>query len=239
MPVVGSPGVLLAEAKGLGLSTVLGALHTATNSKLRELRSKPARGLRAQERNVLSAAGSIAFEGTSILTAAVIDVLINSNDRSVENIFISDGGEVMVIDTEDGSLEYHGPPNSAMIPGTPQYEGARRAYLGGDAWVGGLDYRCHTRDGKLGNQFPPQLRECLVRVADRSAFSPQSLGHNDSSAFRQRCCQRSVCVPEQLPLRARELLVDGMEAVLERLVPGFRDTSLKQPSACPLRTEAR
>ena len=89
--------------------------------------------------------------------------------------------------------------------------------------------------GEVGIQFPPKLRTCLQSVANGSAFSgggtwvvapPRVFSPYRISA----CCHEVVaCVPRQLQQRAEELLRDGFEAVLARLVPKFANRSAVVP----------
>jgi hypothetical protein len=186
----------------------------------------------------------------ALLTAAVIDTLIHVRDRSIENVFVEPAsGRVMLIDTIDTSLDFRSSLklNSVMIPATrlfTQYQvgvGDERLL---HRVARALDYRCHVPGGAqgaggvLGDSYPPALRQCLQRVASGEAVARAGRAatfvrlpggaHGKLSPWRSlpACCySHTACIPEEIRLRAEELLRLGFERVLARLVGEFANGS--------------
>ena len=261
-------GVLLATARGHSLRGLIGPLTNAYDPGVRLSNT--------ESRVRHSAYRRLRFNSSDVLTAAVVDTLIHSSDRQLENVFVAEAaGEALklsLIDTEEGSLDYgqRGALDSLMLPGTRIFESyASFPEPSIEAHVAQhFDYRCHVprhnvpgddrlsrtpaghqrysglrelgstsseRRYALGTDFPPALRTCLQSVANGSIFSahgpwivvpPRSFLPNRISA----CCHRiAVCVPENLQQRAVELLRDGLESVLTRLVLNFVNRTRSPP----------
>jgi hypothetical protein len=120
-----------------------------------------------------------------VVKAAVFDLLFSEQDRHGQNVFVSEDGDVVVLDNE-GSF---GPVNSMLLPGGQKFEIYRIGYgavccgnlPGGkpkncpgkqsetsapEVWV---DYRCHIPGRFVGTNLPPGVEPFLRRVEKMSA----------------------------------------------------------------------
>jgi hypothetical protein len=119
----------------------------------------------------------------AIVSAAVIDTLINMQDRTLENMFATDDGHLTMIDSVQNSFDYGsdrtsrgsrgGGPDSILLPHSQLSEELRAAK--GDRHAALFDYRCHTIGGHVGRSFAPPLKTCLERISGgRSPFNTSS-----------------------------------------------------------------
>ncbi|KAK3286493.1 hypothetical protein CYMTET_5953 [Cymbomonas tetramitiformis] len=118
------------------------------------------------------------INGTHVTLAAIFDLLVLQGDRHAENVHLSEGGRLTLIDNLDKSFVF---PNSIFLPQTFISE---RMYVGNGAvrdavtkklasFADGspskaawprlkLDYRCHEdKRGKL----PEGVNECLAKLS--------------------------------------------------------------------------
>jgi hypothetical protein len=109
----------------------------------------------------------------ALITAAVMDTLINAGDVRMENMFVTSDGQLTLIDTLARAFDYSTRPNnnsgpdSIMVPGSYVFLRGRTTSL-----KAALDYRCHVpgRSGQLGRDYSQPIRECLATIANGSAF---------------------------------------------------------------------
>lgn len=116
--------------------------------------------------------------------AAIFDLLTSQCDRHAQNIFIHEDGTLMLIDNERALFENRQCGiDSILLPTTKKYV----INVMENAWVHKfknwgskipqcwanppllLDYRCYVKDGKLGKNYPPQVKTCLESLSKLSA----------------------------------------------------------------------
>ncbi|GMH39173.1 hypothetical protein BSKO_07071 [Bryopsis sp. KO-2023] len=135
------------------------------------------------------------LNSTQVIMAAMLDALTSQCDRNPNNAFISTSGKLTLIDNEKVlgvpsscmrkyfGFRCHTRLNSLFIPGPShgpvadsldwesiKKEGEstiRRSRVKRNTVVG-LDYRCHTPNGKIGVDFPPQMASCLQKFSKMS-----------------------------------------------------------------------
>ena len=180
------------------------------------------------------------FDHTSVLTAALMDALINVRDRQYENIFLRADGTINLIDTLSGAFDFTQPPDSVMFPMSRLWQqkdtGMRRFQT--------IDFRCHVNRTQ---QLPFPIRSCLARIARGEltlekliSERPLSFQVQQQAALAQSsntsAGSGSVFKPARwqgaelrslsaLQARAQLILERGLEGTLERLIPSWSNRS--------------
>lgn len=114
-----------------------------------------------------------------VVDAAIFDLLTRQRDRNSANLFISESGDIKLI---DNNAAFGSKISSILLPATRLHTkiSLGRTYLltekAEDVNVfpipsSRLDYRCHT-NGTIGTNYPQGLGSCMQRIG---ASSPQSL----------------------------------------------------------------
>eukprot|EP00873_Tetraselmis_striata_P005754 jgi/Tetstr1/426018/TSEL_016365.t1 len=124
------------------------------------------------------------LNSTQVLMASIFDALVQQRDRNTGNAFVSEDGQVSLIDNDKVLSEGE---NSIFLSNTAYYlyNIFGREYVRYNGYnisatptastpkaSLALDYRCHVKKGVLGNNFPRNIKKCL---ADISALSPVEL----------------------------------------------------------------
>lgn len=105
------------------------------------------------------------------MEAAIFDLLIRQRDRNAGNVFVSEAGNLKLID--NGGISSY-TLNSVFLPSTSFHA---KMILGNNFMKTGLieyrnkypapgarlDYRCHSK-GLIGKNYPSNLRECMEYV---------------------------------------------------------------------------
>eukprot|EP00798_Chlamydomonas_sp_ICE-L_P020356 gene20356-27121_t len=112
--------------------------------------------------------------------AAIFDLMTSQCDRHAQNIFIDEDSGVMLINIECAFYEDQWCAlDSILLPTTLKHT----INVMENAWVikfknwGNktpqcwanaallFDYRCYVKDAKLGTDYPPEIKQCLVKIA--------------------------------------------------------------------------
>eukprot|EP00899_Mesostigma_viride_P012152 jgi/Mesvir1/20938/Mv08009-RA.1 len=140
--VVDQDYLLTLEATGVALSMIM-FMGTPAN-EVRQLMKK--------------------VNSTSIIRAALFDMLLSGYDRHPGNVFLTEEGDLALIDN-DQSFEDPAsgcPIDSLFIPGT------RKNVVGRAHQYVALDLRCHADGGVIGKNYPLSLSRCLERFKKMS-----------------------------------------------------------------------
>jgi len=107
---------------------------------------------------------------------ALFEMLTSQADRHAQNVFITEGGDVHVIDNESSLL---GELNSMLIPGGQKHETYRIGFASINCQsdktcdaprvfppsFGALtDYRCYVEGGYIGTNYPKKFTEFLEKI---------------------------------------------------------------------------
>ena len=107
---------------------------------------------------------------------ALFEMLTSQADRHAQNVFITEGGDVHVIDNESSML---GELNSMLIPGGQKHETYRIGFASVNCQsdktcdaprvfpssFGALtDYRCYVEGGYIGTNYPQKFTEFLEKI---------------------------------------------------------------------------
>ncbi|KAG2488696.1 hypothetical protein HYH03_012697 [Edaphochlamys debaryana] len=125
------------------------------------------------------------LNGTRIVQAALFDGLSSQCDRHGQNVFMTDKGDITLIDNLQ-ALTYDWQNcimDSIFLPGTQKHaiirwggsivwkaKGAKRKRSVNPMVV--MDYRCFVEGGKIGTNYPPQVKQCLTKLA---GMTPQTI----------------------------------------------------------------
>ncbi len=178
------------------------------------------------------------LNGTAILSAAIFDLLTCQCDRHADNVFVSDGG-ITLIDNDQmlGTSWRRCAADSIFLPTTQKHEINVHGFFWTmrsrfpDARPKGypnpqlmFDYRCHVEGGELGTRYPPQVSQCLRRLAGMDVLQVSDhYGFNAKEAG-------------MLKMRAHDMLARGFEWTLEHGQP-LNPPSLRykpQPPCCSM-----
>eukprot|EP00798_Chlamydomonas_sp_ICE-L_P012582 gene12582-15806_t len=124
------------------------------------------------------------LNGTQVVLAAIFDLLTSQCDRHPQNIFISEQGQVKLVDNEVALQSRWGSCgfDSILIPGTQKNEIVLKLVTPANVKKGVaspellMDYRCYLPEGsqsQLGIQYPPRVAQCLKNIAAMSADKVQ------------------------------------------------------------------
>ncbi|PNW74251.1 hypothetical protein CHLRE_13g591250v5 [Chlamydomonas reinhardtii] len=124
---------------------------------------------------------------TQTVRAALFDLLTSQNDRHAQNIFINGDGSIRLIDNERAFFENrHLAADSILLPTTKKYT----INVMENAWIHKFanwgdkvpmcwanvallfDYRCYVKDGRMGSALPPDVAQCVAKIA---GSSPQAV----------------------------------------------------------------
>ena len=178
--------------------------------------SSPARGVALSalcSKPALAPAVLRAIPSHEIAKAAVFDFLFCAGDRHTQNVYVSDGASVTLIDNDnllgeqvfkpESKFERACAVSSLFLPGTMESWRLRRSKYCGGA-LGTLDYRCHVGpSGELA--LPEKLRRCLRTLAD-----------DDAETTRATFGMLERVYAETLKKRAGDLLSEGLTEALRR-----------------------
>lgn len=106
-----------------------------------------------------------------VVEAAIFDLLVRQRDRNAGNVFLSENGNLMLIDNGGISSNHM---NSVFLPSTSFHA---KMILGNNFMKTGyieyrnkhphpgarIDYRCHSK-GPIGRNYPPALRKCMEYI---------------------------------------------------------------------------
>jgi len=158
------------------------------------------------------------------LQAALFDLLFLQRDRHNENIFVSETGDIRLIDTRDGALA--DVLDSVFFPRTYYYTRNRFGFDHLRSCSGtpthqhqsilSMDYRCHVAEDE---PLPPAFLGCVRRLA---AMTPQELAVRYFREEEARAEHALVAVrlmrkaAERLRRQAELLATYGLAGALER-----------------------
>ena len=150
---------------------------------------------------------------------ALFEMLTSQADRHAQNVFITEGGDVHVIDNESSML---GELNSMLIPGGQKHETYRTGFATVNCQsdetcdaprvtppsFGALtDYRCYVEGGYIGTNYPKQFTEFLEKiVAMKDAEEVYEYFQLAVSVFA-----------EKLKERAHDMLTLGFEGTAKKM----------------------
>ncbi|GFR47810.1 hypothetical protein Agub_g9587 [Astrephomene gubernaculifera] len=175
---------------------------------------------------------------THVVRAALYDLLSSQCDRHSQNVFLSESGELTLIDNLQ-AMQYswvNCAMDSIFLPGTQKnmilrwggnvvskVRGAKMRRSVNPMVV--LDYRCYVEGGKIGTNYDPQLRQCLTKL---SKMTPKEVQLEYGFPYSS-----SAAVLQQ---RATDMLNKGFEWTLRYGQPrNFKPKSLRQhPPCCSL-----
>ena len=111
-----------------------------------------------------------------VIKAATFDLLFSEQDRHGQNVFVTEEGDVTLIDSEG----CFGPTNSLLLPGGQKFEVYRIGYNAvccgntplscpqpaGErtAPIVAMDYRCHAKDHFVGFDWPKGVEPFLRKI---------------------------------------------------------------------------
>ncbi|PNW72358.1 hypothetical protein CHLRE_16g672049v5 [Chlamydomonas reinhardtii] len=170
-----------------------------------------------------------------VVRAAIYDLLSSQCDRHAQNVFITEQGEVKLIDNLQ-ALQFswvNCAVDSIFLPGTQKNmiirwggnivgkaRGAKPRRSVNPMVV--LDYRCYTPGGQLGTNYDPQLKECLKKLSGMSAKQIQ-LEYGFPYEWSANVLQ----------MRASDLYNKGFEWTLRYGKPrSFKPKSYRQQPPC-------
>jgi len=164
---------------------------------------------------------------TSVILAAIYDLLLTSEDRHNDNVLIDSYGHMSLIDNDKILNLEHGIPKSIFFPTSIYmwYNLVGRGFVnsyGKDDHLSKpsynlmLDYRCHVKsvNGRedesftLGTNYPRQVKQCLARM--------------DSMSQSELLAEYSLPDAEaalMLKQRVSDMLHLGFEAALDHATP--------------------
>lgn len=175
---------------------------------------------------------------TLIVRAAMYDLLTSQCDRHSQNVFVQENGNFKLIDNMQ-ALHYSWTTcgiNSVFLPTTQMNEIVR---VGGDVVSKRLksklkttvnpmvllDYRCYVEGGAIGINYPPKLKQCLIKLSN---MTPQDI--KDLYKFPK------LVNAEVLFNRATDMITRGFEWTIKYGKPTNRAPKryLFQPPCCKL-----
>ncbi|GIL86258.1 hypothetical protein Vretifemale_14600 [Volvox reticuliferus] len=116
---------------------------------------------------------------TLVVRAALYDLLSSQCDRHSQNVFITESGQIKLIDNLQ-ALQFswvNCAMDSIFLPGTQKNMvitwGGNVAFKIRHAQVRRsinpmvvLDYRCYVEGGRIGKNYDPKMRQCLTKLRD-------------------------------------------------------------------------
>mmetsp|Transcript_17742 Transcript_17742/g.21283 ORF Transcript_17742/g.21283 Transcript_17742/m.21283 type:complete len:542 (-) Transcript_17742:139-1764(-) len=130
-------GLVMDFARGTSLASVIGKQTEFSHNLLQKL---------------------VVAAGPHLADIAVLELLFAGGDTNPGNVFISEKGDIKIIDLDSYLERKDGNRcNSVFIPGSRNHvkRPAMRA----------LDYRCHVPGGKIGTNYNPKIAKCINKFA--------------------------------------------------------------------------
>ena len=178
--------------------------------------------------NQASVGGSVSRENFDLMAKvnpermyriALFEVLTSQMDRHAQNVFITEGGDVHVIDNESSLF---GELNSMLIPGGQKHETYRIGFAAINCQhdktcdaprvvpvsFGALtDYRCYVEGGYIGTNYPKKFTEFLEKID----------AMKDAEEVYEYLQLAAPVFAEKLKERAHDMLTLGFEGTAKKM----------------------
>lgn len=166
------------------------------------------------------------FSGWQIRLMALFDVFMGFKDRHAGNMIVDDAYNLISIDCVQNTLEQRIPfVDSILVPVSEKYAIHRLGWaflftdsnnpLENDDPVVLMDYRCHSRNYRIGFDYPAPFEQCLRRFA---STSPQDIAKEYFSDVRSSVLRAKAA--DWLNEVSRLLLSVGYEETIRTVAVG-------------------